>query len=69
MEYLELASLAIIANPWIIYLLVWTLICKGLALWKAARNNSKTWFVVLLVVNTLGILDLLYYFVIGKRNK
>lgn len=43
-------------------LAAWVLIWKGISLWKAARNGSKPWFVVLLVVNTMGILEILYTF-------
>ncbi len=49
-------------------ILAWTIVWKGWALWKAAKNDSKPWFIVLLVVNTLGILDLLYIFVFGKKS-
>jgi len=51
---------------WII--LIWTLVWKGLALWKSARKNSPVWFIILLVVNTLGILEILYIFVFSKIN-
>lgn len=47
----------------------WTLPWKGVALWKAARNGSKPWFVVLLIVNTLGLLEILYIFVFSKPKK
>ena len=50
-------------------LLIWTLIWKGLALWKAAHAGSSAWFVVLLVLNTLGILEILYIYVFSKKNK
>jgi methionyl-tRNA synthetase len=46
--------------PVIVVLVVWTLVIKGFALWYAARNHQKAWFVLLLVVNTLGILELVY---------
>jgi len=46
--------------------LLWSLAWKGVALWKAARAGSKPWFIVLLVVNTLGILEMLYIFVFSK---
>ena len=46
--------------PLIVALAVWTIAIKGLALWHAARNGQKLWFVVLLVLNTLGILELVY---------
>lgn len=39
---------------------VWELVWKGLALWRAARRDESTWFVILLVVNTLGILPIIY---------
>ena len=51
-----------------ILVLIWSLVWKGLALWKSARKNHLIWFVVLLVVNTLGILEILYIFVFSKIN-
>lgn len=47
---------------WTLILLaaIWELAWKGVALWKAARADDKVWYVVILVVNTLGILPLLY---------
>jgi len=50
-------------------LVVWTVVWKGLALWRAAKNDSKPWFVALLVINTLGFLEILYLFVFGKEKK
>jgi|GEM_PF-1037687 len=49
-------------------LVIWTLVWKGLALWKAARNGAKIWFIVLLLVNTVGILDLIYYLYAHKKR-
>jgi hypothetical protein len=49
-------------------LLVWTFIWKGLALWKAARKGDKIWFVVLLVLNTLGLLEILYLYIFSERS-
>jgi len=58
-----------IQNQWIIWLAVlWTIPWKGVALWKAAKNNHKWWFVALLVINTLGILEILYIFIFSKRK-
>lgn len=53
----------------IILLQLWTLPWKGLALWKAARSNSPRWFIVLLVINTIGILEIIYLFAIPPRAK
>ena len=49
-------------------LLLWSFIWKGIALWKAARNGSKAWYVVMLVVNTVGILEIVYIFFFSKRK-
>ncbi|HUY62587.1 MAG TPA: DUF5652 family protein [Candidatus Paceibacterota bacterium] len=46
--------------PFLAVALVWTLVLKGFALWYAARGSQKWWFVILLVVNTLGILEIIY---------
>jgi hypothetical protein len=55
---------------WIAFtiLIVFTVIVKGIALWKAAQNGQKKWFVVLFLINTAGILELLYIFVFSKRK-
>ncbi|MFA5062196.1 MAG: DUF5652 family protein [Patescibacteria group bacterium] len=52
-----------------IALVVWSLIWKAWALWIAARKGSKAWFVILLIFNTLGILEILYIFVFSKSAK
>ena len=52
----------------LIVVIAWCLVWKGLALWRAARSGAKIWFVVLLLVNTLGILDILYYFYVHKKK-
>ncbi|MCL5986809.1 MAG: DUF5652 family protein [Actinobacteria bacterium] len=59
-------------NSWIIWVIIlaifWSLSWKGVALWKAARLNDKWWFIALLVVNTLALLEILYIFVFSKRK-
>lgn len=47
-------------------LIIWSLVWKGIALWKAARNNHAAWYVVMLIVNTLGILEIVYIFGFSK---
>jgi methionyl-tRNA synthetase len=59
----------LIQNPVFVFLiLVWTLPWKGVALWRAAKNDHKGWFVALLVLNTLGMLEILYIFVFSKKK-
>lgn len=59
-------------NPWFglvfVVLLLWTLYWKGMALWKSAHLNDKWWFIALLVINTLGILEILYIYIWSKRE-
>jgi hypothetical protein len=38
----------------------WSLIWKGVGLWYAARNHQRRWFIAMLIVNTLGILEIIY---------
>lgn len=55
-------------NPYLaIPFMVWTIVWKGLALWKAAGKKDKIWFAVLLVLNTLGLVEILYYFFLSKK--
>ncbi len=49
-------------------LLIWSVAWKGLALWHAARDGRKVWFVVLLLVNTVGLLDIIYIYFVGKHK-
>jgi hypothetical protein len=56
-------------NPYLLTaLIVWSLAWKGVALWKAARNESKPWFIALLIINTVGILPILYIFIFSKSG-
>ena len=54
---------------WVMFLLlVWTLPGKGWALWLAAKRGDKGWFIVLLILNTLAVLEIIYIFAIAKRK-
>lgn len=50
-------------------LVLWSLIWKGLALWRAARRGDSAWYVILLILNTAGILEIIYYFLVAKTDK
>ena len=72
---LQLINIAHFLNthPWMavlfIGLAIWTIVWKGVALWKAARNNQITWFVILLAANTVGILEIVYIFFFSKKEE
>ncbi len=52
----------------VLVFVLWSLFWKGWSLWRAARRGEKGWFVALLVINTLGILEILYLFVFSKKE-
>ncbi|HOR23624.1 hypothetical protein KBB76_00375 [Candidatus Saccharibacteria bacterium] len=54
---------------WFLLVLLWSYAWKAFALWRAARKNDKVWFVVLLLVNTAGILEIFYLFYFSKLGK
>lgn len=64
-------------EPWVgvgygmgmLLLVLWTLPWKGYALWKSARRGEKWWFIALLIVNTVGVLEILYIFVFSREAK
>ena len=49
-------------------LVIWSLIWKGIALWKAARNSDTAWYIILLIVNTIGILEIVYIYGFSKKS-
>lgn len=56
-------------NIWIIITLALVeYVLKGIALWIAARKQAKAWFLLLLILNTAGILPLFYIFYFSKQN-
>ena len=50
-----------------VIMMIWSLVWKGLALYRAANNQHKGWFVTLLIVNTVGLLEIAYLFTKGKK--
>ena len=47
---------------WIFPLIIWSAVWKLTALWKAARNRQLVWFICLAILNTAGILPILYIY-------
>lgn len=55
-----------VLGQWIFVVLLWSLFWKGLALWHSAQRKEPVWFVIILIVNTIGILEIIYLFAIAK---
>ena len=45
---------------------LWGIFWKGLALWHSAQRGERWWFIALLFINTIGILEIIYLFVVVK---
>lgn len=45
---------------WWLFLLVWSVLWKGIALWTAAKRSDKVWFIVFMVIQSGGLLELFY---------
>jgi len=67
-NYMGIGGMGALGSLSIIFILVlaWGLFWKGFALWYAAKRGEKWWFIALLVINTLGILEIVYIFFIAK---
>ncbi len=60
-QFLQVSGLTILP-----LFVLWSLFWKGWALWKAGQKKHLTWFIILLVVNTIGILEILYIFWLNR---
>lgn len=57
------------SNPWVIIIpILWVLPWKLYAVWLAARRGDKKWFVALIILNTLAVLDIIYIFYVAKKT-
>ncbi|MGB9847667.1 MAG: DUF5652 family protein [Minisyncoccia bacterium] len=69
MNYFQIIAQQYDISPiFLAVLLAWSIVWKMWALWRAARLEQKWWFVVLFFLNTVGILEIIYLFVISKKK-
>lgn len=54
---------------WLLVVMTWTIVWTGLALWTSARRGSKGWFIVFLLVNTVGLLEIIYLLAVKRKKK
>ncbi|HLU90867.1 MAG TPA: DUF5652 family protein [Cyclobacteriaceae bacterium] len=54
--------------PVIVLLIIWEAVWKLIAMWKAARNNHLIWFICLAILNTVGILPIIYLLIHRKKS-
>ncbi len=66
---MNLEAFAMALTPYLLYILIWDAVWKGMALWKSGRKNQLTWFVCLFIFNTVGILPIVYLIFSQKGKK
>ncbi len=54
--------------PVIIIVSIWEAIWKLIALWKAGRNNHLAWFICIGLINSIGILPIVYILMYRKKS-
>lgn len=52
----------------LLILTLWTIPWKIYAVWLAVKKDQKGWFVALLLLNTVGILEIFYIFKIANKK-
>jgi len=53
----------------VVVLMIWSVVWKAWALWRAARNTHLAWFIVMMIINTAGILEIIYIFAFSNYGK
>ena len=53
----------------LIPLTIWSIAWKGLALWRASKNDQKYWFIALLIINTIGLLEIIFLVWFAKKDR
>lgn len=63
-------KLASIWNGWLlVILIVWSIVWKAIAMYRAGRYGQPWWFAVILIVNTFGILEIFYFYLFSHWTK
>ncbi len=67
-NFQHLQEILVRLMPVIIILVLWEAVWKLMALWKSARNNHLAWFICIALINTIGILPIVYIFLMHKKK-
>jgi len=54
---------------WLFLLMIWSIPWKGVALWRAVKNKQLPWFIGILILNTFGILEIIYLAFFQKQKE
>ena len=68
-ESLLLGTIPLTLILLLVPIMIWELIWKGIGLWKSARNGQMIWFFFILIVNSAGILPIIYILSFQKKKR
>ena len=57
-----------ISAVWVAILAIWEAVWTGLAMWRAAKRREVWWFIIFLVINLLGIPEIIYLLLTNKKK-
>ncbi|HSX47544.1 MAG TPA: DUF5652 family protein [Patescibacteria group bacterium] len=61
-----------LSSTWIIIIVIlaiWELIWKGIALWNSAKKRQLYWFLAILIINSVGIIPIIYLVLEQNKDK
>ena len=57
------------STPWLLAAIIaWGVLWKGIALWHAARGSQLGWYLALIIINTAGILEIIYLLFFRRKR-
>jgi len=60
-------------HPGLIFIILtvalWDVVWKSLGLWRSARAGQTGWFTAILILNTAGILPIIYLLLSADKSK
>lgn len=66
---MQLDSILPFNNPVFVFIvLFWSIFWKGIALWRSAQNHQRNWFLVILIISSMGIIEIIYLFRFSKKR-
>ncbi|KKT45784.1 MAG: hypothetical protein UW35_C0032G0004 [Candidatus Collierbacteria bacterium GW2011_GWF2_44_15] len=57
---INFTSSSLLRSPFLYMVVIADLVLRGIALYKSARKGQTAWFVALLIINSMGILPIIY---------
>tara|TARA_Y100000034_G_scaffold135595_1_gene208187 strand:- start:997 stop:1227 length:231 start_codon:yes stop_codon:yes gene_type:complete len=56
-------------NTLFLVAMIWDLIWRCFGVWKSTKNNQPIWSILFVLLQTMGILPILYIFIFSKMKK